>query len=52
MQHYKYYTLLSCLMITILITCDAIAFKSVQWHGFHFAASGLIFPLAFLLHAS
>jgi len=36
-------------MITILITCDAIAFKSVQWHGFHFAASGLIFPFSFFI---
>lgn len=36
------------LMITILLVCDALAFKIVSLGGHDFAASGLIFPLGFL----
>jgi len=36
-------------MITILLICDALAFKVVSVNGCDFAASGLIFPLGFLL---
>lgn len=49
MHKLKLYGLLVGLMITILLICDALAFKVVSIHGYDFSASGLIFPLGFLL---
>lgn len=49
MHKLKLYALLIGLMITILLICDALAFKIVSIYGYDFAASGLIFPLGFLL---
>lgn len=49
MHRLKLYGPLIGLMITILLICDALAFKVVSIHGYDFAASGLIFPLGFLV---
>jgi len=49
MHRLKLYGPLVGLMITILLICDALAFKVVSIYGHDFAASGLIFPLSFLL---
>lgn len=49
MHKLKLYAPLIGLMITILLICDALAFKVVSIYGHDFAASGLIFPLGFLL---
>jgi uncharacterized integral membrane protein (TIGR00697 family) len=49
MHRLKLYGPLIGLMITILLTCDALAFKVVSIGGYDFAASGLIFSLGFLL---
>lgn len=49
MHRLKLYGFLLGLMITILLICDALAFKAVSIYGYDFAASGLIFPLGFLL---
>lgn len=49
MHRLKLYAPLIGLMITILLICDALAFKVVSIYGHDFAASGLIFPLGFLL---
>lgn len=49
MHRLKLYAPLIGLMITILLICDALAFKVVSIYGYDFAASGLIFPLGFLL---
>src|SRR5687768_9703580 len=48
MHHLKLYGVFVGLMITVLLTCDALAFKVVSIHGYDFAASGLIFPLSFM----
>ncbi len=48
MHKLKLYGPLIGLMITILLICDALAFKVVSICGYDFAASGLIFPLGFL----
>jgi len=49
MHRLKLYALLIGLMITILLICDALAFKVVSIYGYDFAASGLIFPLGLFL---
>lgn len=49
MHRLKLYSPLIGLMITILLICDALAFKVVSIYGYDFSASGLIFPLGFLL---
>lgn len=49
MHRLKLYGLLVGLMITILLICDALAFKIVSVYGYAFSASGLIFPAGFLL---
>src|SRR5437762_502473 len=49
MHKLRLYAPLIGLMITILLICDTLAFKVVSIHGKNFAASGLIFPLGFLL---
>jgi len=49
MHKLRFYAPLIGLMITILLICDALAFKVVSIYGRNFAASGLIFPLGFLL---
>ncbi|MBV9576357.1 MAG: VUT family protein [Gammaproteobacteria bacterium] len=49
MHRLKLYGPLVGLMTTILLICDALAFKVVTIHGYDLAASGLIFPLSFLL---
>jgi queuosine precursor transporter len=49
MHRLKLYGPLIGLMITILLICDALAFKVVSIYGYDFSASGLIFPLGFLL---
>lgn len=49
MHKLKLYTPLIGLMITILLICDALAFKVVSIYGYDFSASGLIFPLGFIL---
>lgn len=40
---------LSCMMVTVLLICDAVAFKAVTIFHLHIAASGLVFPLSFLI---
>jgi uncharacterized PurR-regulated membrane protein YhhQ (DUF165 family) len=45
----KLYGMFISLMVTIMLICDALAFKVVSIHGYNFAASGLIFPFSFLL---
>jgi uncharacterized integral membrane protein (TIGR00697 family) len=49
MHKLKLYGPLIGLMITVLLICDALAFKVVSIHRHDFAASGLIFPLGFFL---
>jgi len=49
MHKLKLYAPLIGLMITVLLICDALAFKVVSIDGHDFSASGLIFPLGFLL---
>lgn len=49
MHKLKLYGPLVGIMITILLICDVLAFKVVSICGYNFAASGLIFPLSFLL---
>lgn len=49
MHRLRLYGPLVGLMITILLICDALAFKVVTIYGYDLAASGLIFPLSFLL---
>ena|SRR3990167_930969 len=49
MHKLRLYIPLIGLMITILLICDALAFKVVSIYGLDFAASGLIFPMGFLL---
>jgi uncharacterized integral membrane protein (TIGR00697 family) len=49
MHRLKLYGPLIGIMITILLICDALAFKVVSINGHDFAASGLIFPFSFLL---
>lgn len=49
MHKLRLYAPLIGLMITVLLICDALAFKVVTIYGHNFAASGLIFPLGFLL---
>lgn len=36
-------------MVTILITCNAVGFKTILIFGYRFAASGLFFPISFLI---
>jgi len=48
MHKLKLYAPLIGLMITVLLICDALAFKVVSINGHDFSASGLIFPLGFL----
>lgn len=49
MRTYKLYNLLCCLMVTILLMCNILAFKTIFIFGMHFATSGLLFPLSFLI---
>lgn len=49
MRTYKLYNLLCCVMVTILLACDVMAFKTISVFGMHFAASGLLFPFSFLI---
>jgi uncharacterized PurR-regulated membrane protein YhhQ (DUF165 family) len=49
MRNLKLYGFLVSLMVTIMLICDALAFKIVSIYGHNFAASGLIFPVSFLL---
>lgn len=49
MHRLRLYAPLIGLMITVLLMCDALAFKVVSIYGHDFSASGLIFPLGFLL---
>lgn len=49
MHRLRLYVPLIGLMISVLLICDALAFKVVSIYGYNFAASGLIFPLGFLL---
>jgi uncharacterized PurR-regulated membrane protein YhhQ (DUF165 family) len=38
-------------MVSLMLTCDALAFKIIEIHGYKFSASGLIFPINFMLAA-
>lgn len=49
MHGFRLYGLLVGLSVTVLLCCDALAFKVVTILGFNFSASGLIFPIDFLL---
>lgn len=48
-QAYNPYTLLLVLCVTIMLACDALAFAVVQFNGVKLSASGVIFPIDFLL---
>lgn len=49
MKTYKLYNLLCCMMVTILLACDVLAFKTITIFDIHFAVSGLLFPFSFLI---
>ncbi len=48
-QHYRLYGFFVASLVSILLTCDALAFKVVTIDGYSFAASGLIFAISFPL---
>lgn len=46
---YCIYEILLGLCITVMLACDTLAFATVDFYGFKLSASGVIFPLDFLL---
>ena len=51
MHKFRLYGILIGLMVALMLACDALAFKVVVIYGFNFSASGLIFPINFMLAA-
>jgi uncharacterized integral membrane protein (TIGR00697 family) len=49
MKPYKLYNILSTAAITIMLSCDCLAFSTVDIFGFRLAASGFIFPASFFV---
>ena len=49
MHHYKFYGFFIGALVMILISCDALAFKTIHFFGYEFAASGIIFVFSFPL---
>lgn len=49
MRTYKLYNLLCCIMVTVLLICNVLAFKTISIFGEQLAAIGLLFPLSFLI---
>jgi queuosine precursor transporter len=51
MHRFRLYGILVGVMVSLMLTCDALAFKIIEIHGYKFSASGLIFPINFMLAA-
>jgi uncharacterized PurR-regulated membrane protein YhhQ (DUF165 family) len=51
MHRFRLYGVLIGIMVSLMLTCDALAFKIIEIHGYKFSASGLIFPINFMLAA-
>jgi len=51
MHKLRLYGILVGIMVALMLTCDALAFKVITIYGYNFSASGLIFPLNFMLAA-
>jgi queuosine precursor transporter len=49
MRMFKLYGLFVGLMVTVILACDAVVFKEVSIFGRHIVASGMIFPLSFMI---
>lgn len=46
---YKLHNLFLVLCVAVMLVCDTVAFATVDLFGFRFSASGIIFPIDFLL---
>lgn len=51
MHKLRLYGILVGIMVSLMLACDALAFKVIAIHGHNFSASGLIFPVNFMLAA-
>lgn len=49
MSSYKLYSFLTGLTVTIMITCDTLVFKVLNFYSLKITASGIIFSLCFVL---